>query len=95
MNVIEVTGIVRKVTDAVNFAYSNALGGVNRLPIVGRVELTRAEMDEFIANNPFKGRVGKFSGDDYPSSLLNIEYSLSDNRVLSFILEGIQFTVVE
>lgn len=94
MNVVEPSGIVRDVINVINYAYAGPQGGVNVLPIVSRVELTRAEMDEFIANNPFTGRVGKFYGDDELRSLLAIEYHKGTDKVLSFVLEGILFTVI-
>lgn len=94
MNVVEPRGIVRDVINVINYAYAGDQGGVNRVPIVSRVELTRAEMDEFIAGNPFTGKVGKFYGDDYLSSLLNIEYHKGTDKVLSFVIEGILFTVI-
>ncbi len=94
MNVVEPSGIVRDVINVINYAYTNPQGGVNVLPIVARVELTRDEMDEFIAGNPFTGRVGKFYGDDELRSLLNIEYHKGTDKVLSFVIEGILFTVI-
>lgn len=94
MNVVEPSGIVRDVINIINYAYANPQGGANLLPTVARVELTRAEMDEFIANNPFTGRVGKFYGDDDLRSLLDIEYHKGTDKVLSFILEAILFTVI-
>ena len=94
MNIVEPSGIVRDVINVINYAYTNPQGGANVLPIVARVELTRAEMDEFIAGNPFTGRVGKFYGDDELRSLLNIEYHKGTDKVLSFVIEGILFTVI-
>ena len=94
MNIVEPSGIVRDVINVINYAYTNPQGGVNVLPTVARVELTRDEMDEFIAGNPFTGRVGKFYGDDELRSLLNIEYHKGTDKVLSFVIEGILFTVI-
>lgn len=94
MNVVEPSGIVRDVINVINYAYAGSQGEVHRLPIVARVELTRAEMDEFIAGNPFTGKIGKFYGDDELRSLLAIEYHKGTDKVLSFVLEGILFTVI-
>lgn len=95
MKAVEFTGIVREVIDIVNNAYFH---GARRWPVVKRVELTRAEMDEFIANNPFSGRIGKFYGDDTVGSLLNIESRFNpekgEEEVLSFNFDGITFTVI-
>ena len=95
MKAVEFTGIVREVIDTVNNAYFH---GARRWPVVKRVEMTRAEMDEFIANNPFTGRIGKFYGDDTVGSLLHIESRFNpekgEEEVLSFNLDGITFTVI-
>lgn len=85
MIVTEYSGIVREVVDAVNLAFSEGDAS-----IVQHVELTRAEMDEFMANNPFVGNTGKFYGDDDRGSLLEV-LTNNNGKVSSFRLNGVLF----
>lgn len=96
MIVIENVGVVRAVIDAINLAYTEG-----DLPTVRSLELSRAEMDEFMANHPFTGNTGKFYGDDERGSLLEIKLSQlagqnpRDAKVMSFMLRGIKVYVPE
>lgn len=96
MKAVEFTGIVRQVIDIVNTAYDH---GARKYPVVQRVEMTQAEMDDFIANNPFTGKVGKFYGDDTVGSLLDIVSRVDPvtgkTHVMSFNFEGITFTTID
>lgn len=92
MEVIEHTGVVRQVIDAVNAAFTEG-----ELPTINRIKLTQAEMDEFIANNPFVGETGKFYGDDDRGSILEVtsgdmkqnDEGVTYIPVISFRLKGI------
>lgn len=86
MQVIEYKGIVRDVIDTVNNSYA---GG--NVPTISEILLTDAEMDEFIANNPFTGDIGKFYGDEDVPSIRHVQYSpTKENDVVSFYLFGIK-----
>lgn len=88
------TGIVAQVINAINEAYADG-----DLPLVRSIELTRAEMDEFIKSNPFTGNTGKFYGDDDRHSLLEIRTDHGGpeeaGKVRSFVLRGILVYVPE
>lgn len=88
------TGIERQLIEAINAAYADG-----DLPTIKSIELTRAEMDEFIKNNPFTGNTGKFYGDDDKHSLLEIRTAYGDPKdglkVQSFVLRGILVYVPE
>lgn len=88
MEVKEYSGIVRQVIDAVNSAYEDG-----ELPTVSDIVLTGVEMDEFMANNPFTGDVGKFYGDEDVPSLRYIENMRNASGeivVSSFYIKGIR-----
>lgn len=85
MQVVPHTGIVKEVIDAINLAV-----GEGPLCPIHTIVLTREEMDEFIARNPFKGGVGKYYGDGDVPSLMNVENSTDGQSVLVFYLSGVR-----
>lgn len=84
MEVIRYTGIHKLVIDAVN---SGAEDGISDIKVI---LLTRAEMDEFMATNPFVGGVGKFYGDADIPALMHIETANDQETVIGFYLNGVK-----
>lgn len=85
MEVVNHTGIVKEVIDAINLAVADG-----PLSPVRTIVLTRAEMDEFIAKHSFNGGVGKYYGDGDVPSLMNVENASDGSSVLVFYLQGIR-----
>lgn len=85
MDIVEHTGIVKQVIDAINAAVAEG-----PLSPIRTIVLTQAEMDEFIAKNPFEGGVGKYYGDGDVPSLMNVEVKNDGKSVSVFYLQGIR-----
>lgn len=85
MRIVEFTGITREVIDAINAAHKDG-----PMPTVKTIILERAEMDAFMATNPFVGGVGKFYGDEDVPSIAQVERSNDGISVTSFFLSGIR-----
>lgn len=84
MQIVEHSGIVKEVIDAVNAAYADG-----PLSTVRTIVLTREEMDEFVTANPFEGGVGKYYGDGDIPSLMNVQNMNDGVTVTSFYLNGV------
>lgn len=89
MRIVEYTGITKELIDAVNAAHADG-----PLSTVKTIILERAEMDEFIATNPFVGGVGKFYGDADVPALMDVTHANDGTSVTSFYLSGIRVQAV-
>ena len=89
MQVVEFKGITRQVIDAINTAHADG-----PMPTVKTIILTRLEMDEFMATNPFVGGIGKFYGDEDLPSIAQVERSNDGVSVTSFYLAGVRVQAV-
>lgn len=85
MEIVKHTGIVKQVIDAINAAVAEG-----PLSPIRTIVLTQAEMDEFIAKNPFEGGVGKYYGDGDVPSLMNVENRNDGKSVSVFYLQGVR-----
>lgn len=84
MEIVAHTGVVLNVIDAINAAFLEG-----PLATVKTIVLTRAEMDEFMANHNFKCGVGKMYGDADVPSLMHIKNAADGKTVIEFFLAGI------
>jgi len=84
MRIVEHTGIVKEIVDAINAAYADG-----PLSTVRTIVITQEEMDEFIRVNPFEGGVGKYYGDGDVPSLMNVKNRNDGKTVSEFYLQGI------
>lgn len=89
MQIVEYKGITRSLIDAVNAALADG-----PLSTVKTIILTRDEMNEFIAVNPFVGGVGKFYGDADVPALMDIKHANDGTSVTEFFLNGIRVMAV-
>lgn len=89
VKVVEFTGVVREVIEAINLAYAHGW----LVSVVASIELTQDEMDEFMSAQPFTGNVGKFYGDDDVGSLMDIVTNMQTGKVTSFWLRGVPVVV--
>jgi hypothetical protein len=79
--------VFKQVIDAVNAAMSEG-----PLSTVKDIVLTREEMDEFMAANPFTGGVGKFYGDADVPALMHVQHANDGQSVTEFYLSGIRIS---
>lgn len=82
MRVISHTGIVGDVIMAIND------GAANGLNTVQAIELTRAEMDEFLKHSPFDANIGKNYGSQDIPPIMHVEQNTKGN-VREFYLNGV------
>lgn len=88
MEIIEYTGVVRTVIDAINAAVADGLSTVSH------IKLTRAEMDEFVKLAPYRQNVGKYYGDADVPPMMHITND-AQGKVTGFHLSGVQVVCVE
>jgi len=88
MEIIEYTGIVRSIIDAINTATADGLSTVSL------IKLTRAEMDEFVKHTPYIKNVGKYYGDADVPPMMHITNN-AQGQITGFYLNGVEVVCVE